>query len=1270
MADPPTQKITIIDDVKTVPFKQRTAEERYHILVGFTKYARDFNELIEAENDKTSILNFSSLPELKIYNVLQSLEWYARWVIEPDTSRERILDNMQCIAVHDESSDQSSDRTQKTIELNKSDNHAQRIGGGTSVLNNTFIYGNGAGDTEQYINPLDITYLGVNNTNKSKNIYATSTSPIVAGGRIAIYGGEDHKFVNARDLFYVGSCESCHKGGKTVKEKVMEQIKKYKGEDKQKGALSFPWPINTNKGILATGDKINIKGWKCSDLSFTIDNLMPLINLLKTMPPLQHLINYPPQRIQINDSHPYENKSADDTQKTPDEIRQLMEKSFHTTLPHSQAQLNFILHIMDLYDLFWQIAHEGLTKQLKEKLNHKIREHNLEINNKLSIQRHEEETFYKTAILSIVYELYPELWDRKFTFGNLDMFQKLTPTQLKRASQELERRRLESKARVENKCEHLRYVRQFRRETLTKTKGELLRVIKDLSSGVKGGWLQCRLCKLDMLCEHVAALHSCSSDNQNCMNKYIQQQHGNNSTKHHELHCKYCNEIIMEWDDVEKSKTIMDEDLRNILWGEGMSMMNQYVSDQLMNVPQFVSNLIQDIYEFVADIDKETLKSRTNTADEIKNKRKLYANIYLYAAITHVIIFNKKSLKPKKSSTGGTNNSASELLTYAVQSIIRTKNSMIAAVPQLSADYIKSKTISAYQQIAKLGPVKLLIPEQADIFITFAKYDPIVAYTALFNRPVKIKSKRSGGANVIDMLHDVLGRDPRKINDGSPYRTLKMPQMRDTPMHAAYAVFRDWLDAYQRATVFWSNNITTDWRKIMENLKKFEPIERKHIIKKYQRRWRFIGADKIPHDAANKSLEKVPLSYLYDVQGREHNWNIYISSNGDELTKKDAIQQLANGKKLPKFVNKRCSICNMLFTERDKIKDDVIRHILDENTIYENFDKMFGRQCPESGLIHEIVDQKCKYCGWRDVPAREQPEYYEKYKSWSPPRPPPLVETERKQQINVNAMKFKENLNIITLFSTKFEVPMINLTMMGNTEDLEYDKLQEDEKSSINVQNMKLKYYLQQLFVKYNNLRNISTTFKPPVWLKSFLENNGVAANYWVRFAELPMASEIIGNADEEGSNLDQIYAFARTMDIKKSNAYLLQHIVKFLTNMATYTIGSSWKEGASIMKLYSKYLLNDIIQKDKIESKAGRVNWNLFKDVLREEIKSIEDGTADVDQNYDENSAGITKEELDAMKDDSEDAGDVDSPFENEYDLDLEEGEEFENGDADDYDD
>ena len=152
-------------------------------------------------------------------------------------------------------------------------------------------------------------------------------------------------------------------------------------------------------------------------------------------------------------------------------------------------------------------------------------------------------------------------------------------------------------------------------------------------------FIKCFTCGFDILCPHVKELteintgivDSKNTNTSNMIRDSMQRFLDNRDTKGNHF-CSICAERIEGLNyydtnagdfDTEIFSSIKDE-LKTDMWKEITLIINTMHFGPSIKVSQIVSMSIAGIHEYIHEVENQLRLSRTNTADDIKNKKKLF----------------------------------------------------------------------------------------------------------------------------------------------------------------------------------------------------------------------------------------------------------------------------------------------------------------------------------------------------------------------------------------------------------------------------------------------------------------------------------------------------------------------------------------------------------------------------------------------------------------------------------------------------------------------
>jgi len=352
------------------------------------------------------------------------------------------------------------------------------------------------------------------------------------------------------------------------------------------------------------------------------------------------------------------------------------------------------------------------------------------------------------------------------------------------------------KSSIENKCPHVISLVRFRsatniqqmkeqynilRKFFKKGTGELPRGLKNVVLDERY-FIKCAVCGFDILCPHVNELTLINTDInsgrdskptaeivRDRMQKYLDDR----DTKGNHF-CSICAERIEGLNyydtnlgdfDVETYSSIKDE-LKSEMWKEITLIINTMHFGPSIKVSHIVSMSISGIHEYIREVENQLKLSRTNTADDIRNKKKLFIIMYSYAYLIHLIVSigGKASGKSPGGAMSGLSidfidykgkaGNVSEYIKYAIIKIAKTKSALIKSVPNITVDFIKNKIIDAYKLISTKGVEQITLTNENHYRLLLLDADPIYSYyyfasSLAAGKMMSVKDKAGNIQNII-----------------------------------------------------------------------------------------------------------------------------------------------------------------------------------------------------------------------------------------------------------------------------------------------------------------------------------------------------------------------------------------------------------------------------------------------------------------------------------------------------------------------------------------
>src|SRR6185437_2092743 len=201
-----------------------------------------------------------------------------------------------------------------------------------------------------------------------------------------------------------------------------------------------------------------------------------------------------------------------------------------------------------------------------------------------------------------------------------------------------------TKAVLDNKCPHVKLYKQWRRAqnddlrmSLYKSLAKFLSAANAANATPKGKQLvtkmiACNNCGFDIICPHMYITAQAEANRtpqreiKALLTPYINRRHSEEYESVQSYYCKICGESIaaLDFEDVDlDSAAFMNEDLRTFMWSEVGALMKYLRFGSLVAVPRLITYIRDMCYPYIFDVEKQILKSKTNTQDEIKAKKRL-----------------------------------------------------------------------------------------------------------------------------------------------------------------------------------------------------------------------------------------------------------------------------------------------------------------------------------------------------------------------------------------------------------------------------------------------------------------------------------------------------------------------------------------------------------------------------------------------------------------------------------------------------------------------
>jgi hypothetical protein len=580
----------------------------------------------------------------------------------------------------------------------------------------------------------------------------------------------------------------------------------------------------------------------------------------------------------------------------------------------------------------------------------------------------------------------------------------LDSTERKIVEAELKFQENYTKLTTQNKCPHLFALRAFRSKPSAYSMEKLGAFFGAIGDGEL---IKCNQCGFAIICPHQYELYKSPGmtyiDTRAVIDKYMSR------TRIGDIFCRVCNEIIA----TENEPTILintpiikspaNEELSMFIWKE-MAALSKYMRfDVQINTSKFISSAANVCYPFIEELCDQLDKSKTSMGDEQKSKKKIYTAIYGAACLTHVIL-NNKGISLRNMAVNLVKNQAAEIIRQWTLIIISAYNVYINNVPGITGEIIKNKLVVAFKSITNFTIRADVVTAEmlnVDSFIEtqlVRQIDTIVNAGTLGRKgkdfePFSAKVLESKNPDLHAGLR--LPNVPKEIIEaftGLPIFSNKGANI-DTSealLGAKVVASELFLNDYkaglfdQPVTAVMSGNYISVEQAALYTEMYSKAFSRYAILGQQEGNlFKYITYYKKNYymRLENKSSRRyvdTPFNYgmLFDEQGKEHKWDIYVIEGQDYDTK----ALVAAGKTINDASERKCSVCNILESECKNLDSEKILAIVHKKSDIESLLNYYTERCPEGRTgfkLHNWKGKVCAKCNLGKLPAEK---YYEKWR--------------------------------------------------------------------------------------------------------------------------------------------------------------------------------------------------------------------------------------------------------------------------------------------------
>lgn len=756
------------------------------------------------------------------------------------------------------------------------------------------------------------------------------------------------------------------------------------------------------------------------------------------------------------------------------------------------------------------------------------------------------------------------------------------------------------------RCEHSKAVKLYFRAKSDVNRANALKTVMGYATPRKhDGFITCKLCNGNLICGHVVAMANAPGRERAALNKYAAGQF-----------CSVCSARLFDEFEVDVEQDTADDELRLFMFGEILPVVRRLNYVALININRLIGLCIQNIYDYIFELEKQLLANKTNTTEDIRNKKILFTAIYAYAYIVAVIVDTPRAERIFDVQAGG--RTTADYIRWAVETIIATRNSTIANISGVNGDFVKNKVIDAYKILSRGRKHTLARDDKSDSLIDLM-IDPryhsyLLTYNIANGKQLSdesgVKAVTGVDAGELSGLSDgvyagwKLPHDTKEIADsrvvfggvrattvfgGGPSRR----PVRDTSTDiwtAAYPGYRaacfDIFEDYYRNGVFNLTTVADD--KVAEEFLDVDAsfnVAEKSLLR--IRALQNLNPTQLPAISASREFKYVaqPLGAIWDEEGRRHTW-----------------------------AGNTCVVCGVSAEEVSRLDDVKIRRALDEKTNIIAYTAYYLNRCPAGNWItHKWHDDTCELCGMKygkadaDIVAK----YAAKFAADK------TVETVTVATTRVNRTietppPHTFNYGVIVKLCGLIKCNVHAFMALGATESINYiditagKYIPAEPDTHLNQRSYALDSALVTAVGQYNKLRHYNSLIKPEAWLRGIVESSDVKKFQY---------NQLAGSLDEHFVSHDTLIWYRKNKKPRELIAFQLETLAQLFLSIIEQP--NTTVNTAALRMSFVKAVVGRLLKADEMLTAHGHINWSLFREEKAAEITN--DIAGDVDEEDDD---------------------------------------------------
>jgi hypothetical protein len=239
-----------------------------------------------------------------------------------------------------------------------------------------------------------------------------------------------------------------------------------------------------------------------------------------------------------------------------------------------------------------------------------------------------------------------------------------------------------------------------------------------------------------IICPHVRDAMELSDNQNDSLRDYLVSNYSTQDTTLDDAYyCRICGEVLVMLDQMGLTNSIRaegyghnEDELKKYIWKQVNWLLRAEIEFKDLRSDSDIKLVIRDIvgriYPFIDQIEKKLLKSKTMTNDEFDNYKRILTIIYTYAIFIRIILDNYKEIKFKAFDFNRKPN-VDKMIKYATDQIIDSQNVIINSMKNITAEYIGSMLVKAYDGISDyVGKTKMQAPEPMSL-VDYVVADPL-----------------------------------------------------------------------------------------------------------------------------------------------------------------------------------------------------------------------------------------------------------------------------------------------------------------------------------------------------------------------------------------------------------------------------------------------------------------------------------------------------------------------------------------------------------------